>query len=102
MTEDKIVIEKLADIIEANPKCQFEIDNDCWWITNGGENYLATSDDYPCRPEWYSYGNTYGSALAAAHEAPIKGRSMIGAKLILPFQPYRKKGAKNFLLFFKD
>lgn len=61
------VIEKLADLIEANPECVFTIDNDFWDITlPGKDEYLATSDDFKCLPEWYSSGNLYGSSLAAA------------------------------------
>lgn len=62
---------KLADLIEANPTCQFHIDNDSWEITiqkQGDEELtiIARSDDYSDRTNWYSYGNTYGSALSDA------------------------------------
>lgn len=62
---------KLADLIEAYPTCEFHIDNDNWQVTiqRDGEEELTTiarSDDYSDQTNWYSYGNTYGSALADA------------------------------------
>lgn len=61
--------EELADFIEANPNCNFEIDNDCWYITNdkeGDEGQLANDSDFPMSTKWYSSGNLYGAGLAEA------------------------------------
>lgn len=61
------VIKKLADLIAANPKCQFIIDNDYWSILDeSGENEIASSDEFRTDTEWYSTGNCYGAALAEA------------------------------------
>lgn len=58
-------IKKLADIIEQNPKCLFNIDNDGWYITDiTGEQEIADSYQYQWNTEWYSYSNIYGSGLA--------------------------------------
>lgn len=63
-------IKELADLIEANPNCEFVIDNDCWWINNpedgpDDDNQIASSDEYE-DGEWYSHGSNYGGSLAAA------------------------------------
>lgn len=67
-------IKKLADLIEKNPNCKFNIDNDQWDITVPNPNPkdenedepIADSDEYQTDTEWYSGGNLYGSALAEA------------------------------------
>ena len=65
--------ERLADFIEANPNCKFDIDNDVWYITKTDENLedndddqLATSNDFEWRTEWYSHSGNYGAGLAEA------------------------------------
>lgn len=60
------IIEKLADLIEAHPNCQFNIDNDYWDITNKNGDLIASSNDYPTKVEWYSHGHHYGAALSEA------------------------------------
>lgn len=68
-TQDKETINKLADLIEANPGCRINIDNDCWNITPADQNedrYIARSDDFECQTDFYSYGNLYGAAITEA------------------------------------
>lgn len=69
--------EKLADFIEKNPNCMFQIDNDCWYIVQPNvenpenledyeENQIADSSDYQFETQWYSGSNLYGAGLAEA------------------------------------
>jgi hypothetical protein len=68
--------EQLADFIEANPHCKFDIDNDGWYITKPiddkaaiveyEENQIADSQDYQWETDWYSGSNLYGAGLAEA------------------------------------
>lgn len=62
-------IKELADLIEANPDCEFVIDNDCWWINKADyqtyDDQLAHSRDYE-DGEWYDRSGNYGAGLAAA------------------------------------
>ena len=65
--------EELADFIEANPNCRFDIDNDVWYIVKSDEDckdddedQLATSNEFEWPTEWYSYSSNYGSGLAEA------------------------------------
>jgi hypothetical protein len=71
--------EKLADFIEKNPHCKFEIDNDGWYILGPkkegnnqpddldyGENQIADDSDYSWNTEWYSHSSNYGAGLAEA------------------------------------
>lgn len=63
--------EKLADFIEANPHCKFEIDNDNWCIlkpTEGEyeENQIADDSAYAWETNWYSHSGNYGFGLAEA------------------------------------
>jgi hypothetical protein len=64
--------EELADLIEANPNCRFDIDNDVWYITQpaGDDNdegkELAESGQYSWITEWYSHSSNYGAGLAEA------------------------------------
>jgi len=67
--QDKETISKLADVIEQNPGCNIEIDNDVWYITPVDQNedrYLARSSDYPCQTDFYSDGHLYGAAITEA------------------------------------
>ncbi len=72
-------LQELAAIIEANPNCNFEIDNDCWYITKPNPNYnkdaeatdensptieIAESGTYWWSTNWYSESNDYGVGLA--------------------------------------
>jgi hypothetical protein len=61
-------IKELADLIEANPDCEFVIDNDCWWINASkkeDDSEIANHEDFE-DGDWYSGGNCYGAGLAAA------------------------------------
>ena len=58
-------IKELADLIEANPKCIFVIDNDDWWITDTSGDKIADSSDYESG-EWYDGSGNYGCTLADA------------------------------------
>lgn len=75
----KTKAEELADFIEANPHCRFEIDNDCWYITKPKksdnnqpdddefeENQIADNTDYEWSTDWYSHSSNYGAGLAEA------------------------------------
>jgi hypothetical protein len=68
MSTKKTPAEKLADFIEANPQCEFNIDNDGWYITtpDSNGNLVAESSDFEWDTEWYSYSSRYGSGLAEA------------------------------------
>lgn len=71
--------EQLADLIENNPNCKIDIDNDVWYIcekTNGKEldsddedteyKELANSEYYSFTSEWYSHSSNYGAGVADA------------------------------------
>lgn len=60
------IAEKLADFIEANPNCIFEIDNDCWYISDEFGQQIASYNDFSFYTDWYSSGNLYGAALSEA------------------------------------
>lgn len=75
MADKKSMAEKLADLIEKNRTCKFNIDNDCWHITlpqkdiddeEEEPNILIDSADYDWGTEWYSGSNQYGAGLAEA------------------------------------
>lgn len=79
MTREK-AIKKLADIIEANPKCQFSIDNDCWQVCLPSDNededgvILADSEDFGYATEWYGHSSHYGAGLSEALIELLKRR----------------------------
>jgi hypothetical protein len=66
--ENKSPAEKLADLIEGNPNCTFDIDNDAWYITTpeSPESQIADDSDYAWRTKWYDHSSNYGSGLAEA------------------------------------
>lgn len=68
MGNKKSTAEKLADLIEANPECTFDIDNDGWYIITPAspENQIADDSDYCWDTEWYSHSSNYGAGLAEA------------------------------------
>lgn len=76
MTDNPEIIKKLADVIEAHPNAQIEIDNDVWWIYDGepdfddetgyAKNKIASSENFSARSNWYSYGNQCGHLVADA------------------------------------
>jgi hypothetical protein len=61
-------IQRLADFIEAHPDCQFEIDNDAWYINDKDGKEIANSEkaDFDFTTDWYSHSNNYGFGLAEA------------------------------------
>lgn len=68
----KTPAERLADFIEANPECEFHIDNDDWYITTSqtdekddGEPAAETSQ-FEWQTDWYSHSSNYGAGLAEA------------------------------------
>lgn len=71
MAKNKAV-KNLADIIEANPNCQFSIDNDCWQVhlpagsDDEDAKIIADSDDFSYSSDWYGHSSNYGTALAEA------------------------------------
>lgn len=69
--------EELADLIEKNPNCLFEIDNDCWYMSkktqdiqendeDEDELQIASSTTHNWDTDWYSDGSNYGAAIAEA------------------------------------
>ena len=62
-----IKAEELADLIEANPDCEFAIDNDCWYINRKSDGKeIASSGQFYWSTDWYSGSNQYGTGLAEA------------------------------------
>jgi hypothetical protein len=59
-------VEKLADIIEKNPNCNFEIDSDCWYVISDQGTQLAASRDFSYDTDWYSHSSNYGAGLSEA------------------------------------
>lgn len=74
--------EELADFIEKNPNCIFEINNDSWFMRKAiereksdievefgeeyEENQIADYSDYSFETKWYGSGQNYGHAIAEA------------------------------------
>lgn len=66
--------EKLADIIEANPNCMMNIDNDDWFITelssedddDDERKVFAEASKFGYETLWYGHSSNYGFALAEA------------------------------------
>lgn len=65
--------EELADFIEANPNCKFDIDNDVWYIMKSedqskddDDDQLTTSNKFAWSTSWYSHSSNYGAGLAEA------------------------------------
>lgn len=61
-------VNRLADFIEANPECSFEIDNDAWYISNKEGKEIANSENanFEFSTDWYSHSNNYGFGLSEA------------------------------------
>jgi hypothetical protein len=57
---------KLADLIEANPNCKFEIDNDNWCMVNKDGEEIINSDSFGWYTDWYSDSSNYGFGIAEA------------------------------------
>lgn len=70
MTTREKMANEIADIIEGNPDCLIEIDNDCWYISviGSGEekDEIAHSNSYPYQSKWYAHSSNYGAAIAEA------------------------------------
>lgn len=72
MKTNNETIKKLADLIEKNPNCKFNIDNDQWYITvpnhkdENEDKVIADNDEFDTETNWYLNGNFYGIALAEA------------------------------------
>lgn len=64
--EKKELIKKLADLIEKNPNCTFEIDNDVWYMMDANGNQVATSDDFSYSTDWYGHSSNYGFGITEA------------------------------------
>lgn len=60
--------EKLANLIELHPECEFSIDNDGWYMNTpeSPENQIADDTDYQFQTEWYGSSNCYGAGIAEA------------------------------------
>lgn len=82
MIKYKKTAEELADFIEANPNCKFDIDNDGWFMMGSikgekteiqkrfdeeyEENQIADSSDYSWDTNWYGHSSNYGFGIAEA------------------------------------
>lgn len=73
MSHNNRTAEKLADLIEAHPECEFQIDNDAWSIVSPDygnkledEEPLADDQNFFWDTDWYSCSNLYGAGLAEA------------------------------------
>lgn len=65
--KDVKLIAKLADILEANPKAQVQIDNDSWHVMSEDfENVLAESSNFNVETDFYGPGHLYGAAITEA------------------------------------
>jgi hypothetical protein len=69
-------LKELVNIIEQNPNCSIDIDNDYWEILsrepqetdneNDEPKTLAHSDQYGYETEWYGHSSNYGFGIAEA------------------------------------
>lgn len=69
-------IKELADIIEANPKSEFVIDNDCWCVNDVNGKEIASSDKYHWDTNWYSHSGNYGFGLSEVLIELLKRRGL--------------------------
>lgn len=67
--------ELLADLIEKNPDCVFDIDNDVWYMMDGPpreeddvneRKEIAESGQFSWRTDWYGHSSNYGIGIAEA------------------------------------
>ena len=60
--------EQLADLIEVNPNCVIDIDNDVWYMreSEGSDNDLTTSESFDFKSKWYGHSSNYGFGVADA------------------------------------
>lgn len=57
-------IKQLADLIEANPECSFDIDNDVWYIMDRNGEEIANSENWGYSTKWYGHSSNYGFGLS--------------------------------------
>lgn len=57
--------EKLANLIEKNPECLFEIDNDVWYMT-AKDKEVTDSKNRGYSTDWYAHSSNYGAGIAEA------------------------------------
>jgi hypothetical protein len=67
-------IKKLADLIEANPECTINIDNDYWDILDENGNEIAECGKYPFQTNWYGHSSNYGFGVVEALIALLNRR----------------------------
>lgn len=68
--------EQLADLIEKNPNCFFNIDNDVWYMMDreaqetdsesNSQKEIAESGEFNWNTDWYSNSSNYGAGIAEA------------------------------------
>lgn len=59
-------INKLADLIETNPECTFEIDNDAWYMIGKDGEEITNSEHWEYKTQWYGHSSNYGFAISEA------------------------------------
>lgn len=71
----KLEAEKLADLIEQHSSCQFDIDNDAWYMIVPSNKENAEDDDsdeitdstkFSWSTNWYGHSSNYGFGIAEA------------------------------------
>lgn len=60
------IINKLADLIEDNPECTFEIDNDAWYMNSPTGDQITSSEQWEYSTDWYGNSSNYGAGIAEA------------------------------------
>lgn len=67
--------QKLADLIEQNPSCKFDIDNDMWYMIvpskkenaeEDNSDEIADSNKFAWSTDWYGHSSNYGAGIAEA------------------------------------
>ena len=67
MAHRNTAIRNLADLIEQNPNCKFEIDNDMWYMmSENGETEITNSEKIEWTTNWYGHSSNYGAGIAEA------------------------------------
>lgn len=59
-------IRDLANLIEKNPNCKFEIDNDMWYMIDASGNEVTNSEKIQWDTRWYGNSSNYGAGIAEA------------------------------------
>lgn len=60
----RTAITKLADLIEANPECSFDIYNDIWYIMDKNGEEITNSESWNFKTNWYGPSYNYGFGLS--------------------------------------